>query len=104
MKYFMIPVELTDAAAQMSNAEFRDAMFSLDAKLDEMAVRLGIARRLVADYRKDKKIPRSVAMATRFLLGMADRKTALQERFFPGAERSCRFCNGKCGFRRTSSE
>jgi len=36
--------------------------------LDGMAARLGVARRLIADYRKDKPIPKVVALATRQLL------------------------------------
>lgn len=56
------------AAASLSNAEFRDAMDSLQMTLDGMAARLGVARRLIADYRKDKAIPKSVALATRYLL------------------------------------
>ena len=58
--------ELTEAP--FDNAEFRDAMDALQMSLDGMAARLGIARRLVADYRKDKPIPKTVALATRYLL------------------------------------
>ena len=58
--------ELKDAS--LNNAEFRDAMDSLRMSLDGMASRLGIARRLVADYRKDKPIPKTGALATRYLL------------------------------------
>jgi DNA-binding transcriptional regulator YiaG len=54
--------------ASLSNDEFRSAMDSLHMSLDGMAVRLGIARRLVADYRKDRPIPRTVALATRHLM------------------------------------
>jgi len=43
-------------------------MDALQMSLDGMAARLGIARRLVADYRKDKPIPKTVALATRYLL------------------------------------
>lgn len=56
-----VPTELT-------NDEFRSAMDSLQMSLDGMAIRLGIARRLVAEYRKDKPIPRTVALATRHLV------------------------------------
>jgi hypothetical protein len=52
----------------LSNDEFRSAMESLHMSLDGMAVRLGIARRLVADYRKNRPIPRTVALATRHLM------------------------------------
>lgn len=54
--------------APLDNAEFRDAMDQLQMSLDGMASRLGIARRLVADYRRDKPIPKTVALATRYLL------------------------------------
>jgi hypothetical protein len=56
------------AAATLGNAEFREAMDTLHLTLDGMAARLGIARRLVADYRKDKPIPKHIALATRYLL------------------------------------
>lgn len=53
---------------ELDNAEFRDAMSQLRLSLDGMAARLGIARRLVADYRKDRPIPKTVALATLYLL------------------------------------
>jgi hypothetical protein len=53
---------------ELDNAEFRDAMSQLRLSLEGMAARLGIARRLVADYRKDRPIPKTVALATRYLL------------------------------------
>lgn len=56
------------APASLGNAEFRQAMDELRFSLDGMAARLGIARRLIADYRKDKPIPPSIAMATRYLV------------------------------------
>lgn len=56
------------APRELDNAEFRDAMAELRLSLDGMASRLGIARRLVADYRKDRPIPRTVALATRYLV------------------------------------
>lgn len=52
----------------LGNIEFREAMDKLNMSLDGMAARLGIARRLVADYRRDKPIPKAVALATRYLL------------------------------------
>jgi len=58
--------ELADAP--LDNAQFREAMDKLHMSLDGMAVRLGVARRLIADYRKDKPIPKTVALATRYLL------------------------------------
>lgn len=56
------------APRALNNEEFRDAMKQLRLSLDGMAARLGIARRLVADYRKDRPIPTTVALATRYLL------------------------------------
>jgi len=56
------------AEESLNNAEFRDAMDKLNLTLDGMSARLGIARRLVADYRKDKPIPKHIALATKYLL------------------------------------
>lgn len=56
------------APASLDNTEFRQAMDELRFSLDGMAARLGIARRLVAEYRKDKPIPPAIAMATRYLI------------------------------------
>lgn len=56
------------APKELGNKEFREAMTQLRLSLDGMAARLGIARRLVADYRKDRPIPKTVALATRYLL------------------------------------
>lgn len=56
------------AAASMNNEEFRAAMDKLQFTLDGMAARLGLSRRLIADYRKAKAIPKVVALATRYLL------------------------------------
>lgn len=50
------------------NAAFRNAMYRLGLSLDGMAAQLEISRRLVADYRKDKPIPRHIALATRYLI------------------------------------
>lgn len=58
------------AAGLLTNEEFREAMDTMTMSLDGMAGHLGIARRLVADYRKDKPIPKAVALATRHLLAM----------------------------------
>ncbi|HTJ59323.1 MAG TPA: hypothetical protein VL418_17450 [Devosiaceae bacterium] len=53
---------------EFDNADFRAAMDVLDLSLDGMAARLRIARRLVADYRKDKPIPATVALAVQYLV------------------------------------
>lgn len=54
--------------AQMENADFRAAMDTLGLSLEGMAAQLDISRRRVADYRKDKPIPRHIALATRYLV------------------------------------
>ena len=51
----------------MSNDDFRQAMDTMRMTLDGMAVTLGIARRSIAQYRKDKPIPRYLALAVRQL-------------------------------------
>jgi hypothetical protein len=56
------------APVSLDNAGFRDAMDELRFSLDGMAARLGVGRRLIAEYRKDKPIPPAIAMATRFLV------------------------------------
>lgn len=53
---------------EFDNQAFRRAMETLGLSLDGMAARLGIARRLVADYRKDKPIPTAIALATLYLV------------------------------------
>jgi hypothetical protein len=58
----------TLAPADFCNAEFRDAMDTLELSLDGMAAALEISRRQIADFRKDKPIPRHIALATRYLL------------------------------------
>ena len=52
----------------LDNAQFRQAMADLRLSLDGMAARLGVARRLIADYRKDKPIPQVISLATRYLV------------------------------------
>ncbi|WP_165837617.1 DUF2442 domain-containing protein [Zavarzinia aquatilis] len=55
-------------SAEFDNRDFRAAMAALDMTLDGMAAALGLSRRLIADYRKTRPIPRHVALATRYLL------------------------------------
>lgn len=55
------------AEASMTNARFREAMDEAKLTLDSAAAHLGVSRRLVADYRKDKPIPKHIALATRYL-------------------------------------
>ena len=59
--------------ASFGNAEFRDAMDRLELSLDGMAAALEISRRQIADFRKDKPIPRHIALATRYLLDQESR-------------------------------
>jgi hypothetical protein len=56
------------AEATLENGEFRHAMEEMEMSLDSMAAYLGVSRRLIASYRKDKPIPKAVALATRYLL------------------------------------
>lgn len=55
-------------STSMANADFREAMSRLGLSLDGMAAQLEISRRQVAQYRKDKPIPRHIALATRYLV------------------------------------
>lgn len=56
------------APSTIANDEFRRAMDELGFTLDGMAARLGLSRRLIADYRKDKPIPQTVGLAVRYLI------------------------------------
>jgi hypothetical protein len=55
-------------SVEFSNTDFRAAMDQLGTSLEGMAAALEISRRLVADYRKDKPIPRHIAFATRYMV------------------------------------
>ncbi|MBN9055223.1 MAG: DUF2442 domain-containing protein [Rhizobiales bacterium] len=59
--------------AEFSNEEFRAAMDRMGMTLDGMAEALEVSRRLIADYRKDKHIPRHISLATRYLIEHAPR-------------------------------
>lgn len=54
--------------ADFSNAQFRQAMERLGMSNEGMAAALQISRSQVADYKKNKPIPRHVALATRYLV------------------------------------
>lgn len=56
------------APTALANTEFRAAMDTLGFTLDGMAARLGLSRRLIADYRRDKPIPETVGLAVRYLI------------------------------------
>ena len=60
----------------MDAVEFRIIMRDLSATLDTMAEVLGVARRLIAGYRKDKPIPRHIALAARMLRATAQQRGA----------------------------
>ncbi|MEF2073501.1 DUF2442 domain-containing protein [Consotaella aegiceratis] len=47
----------------MTNADFRQTMDDLAMTLDGMAATLGVARRQIASYRKDKPVPKHIALA-----------------------------------------
>lgn len=53
---------------EFDNFSFRNAMDELGMSLEGMAAALDISRRQVADYRKEKPIPRTIAFATRYLV------------------------------------
>lgn len=55
-------------SVEFSNDSFCEAMDELGMTLEGMAAALEISRRQVADYRKAKPIPRSIAFATRYLV------------------------------------
>lgn len=55
-------------SVEFSNEDFRRAMEELGMTLDGMAAALEISRRQIADYRKDKPIPRHIGLATRYLV------------------------------------
>ena len=55
-------------AVDFSNDDFRRAMDDLGMTLDGMAAALEVSRRLIAEYRKDKPIPRHIGLATRYLV------------------------------------
>jgi hypothetical protein len=54
--------------AEFTNEEFRKAMDMLKLSNEGMAADLEISRSQVAEYKKDKPIPRHIALATRYLL------------------------------------
>jgi hypothetical protein len=58
--------------AEFTNEEFREAMERLRMTNEGMAAELEISRSQVAQYKKDKPIPRHIAHATRYLLRRAE--------------------------------
>jgi len=63
---------------EFDNQAFRDAMEDLGMTLEGMAAALEISRRQVAEYRKNKPIPKSVAYATRYLVNVKHKDEADQ--------------------------
>lgn len=55
-------------SVDFDNQAFRHAMDDLGMTLEGMAAALEISRRQVADYRREKPIPKSIAYATRYLV------------------------------------
>lgn len=64
------------APSAIQNEQFREAMTQLGLSLDGMAARLGVSRRLVADYRKDKPIPELVGLAVQQLIDRQKKKAS----------------------------
>lgn len=56
------------ALGNMSNSEFRLACETLGLMIEEVAGRLGVSNRSIAGYRRDRPVPRAIALAVRFLL------------------------------------
>jgi hypothetical protein len=56
------------ALARMTSQEFCAALAGLGLTIEEAAAHLGVSRRSIAGYRRDREIPRAIAMAVRFLL------------------------------------
>ena len=52
---------------RFSNSDFRALMDQLGLTLEGMAATLEVSRRQIANYRKDKPIPKHIALASRYL-------------------------------------
>lgn len=52
-----------------TNSDFRSAMDQMGVSLGGMAALLDVSRRQIANYRKDKSIPRHIEYASRYLVG-----------------------------------
>ncbi|KTS25233.1 hypothetical protein NS228_01725 [Methylobacterium indicum] len=61
------------AAETMTNHDFAAFLKRNHLTLDAAAAHLGIARRLVAYYAKEREIPRYIALACRYLDGQIDK-------------------------------
>lgn len=61
------------AAETMTNHDFAAFLKRNRLTLDAAAAHLGIARRLVAYYAKEREIPRCIALACRYLDGQIDK-------------------------------
>ncbi len=56
------------ALARMTGQEFREALGKLNLTVEEAAAHLGVSRRSIAGYRRDRQIPRAIVLAVRFIL------------------------------------
>ena len=56
------------ALARMSSHEFRGALDGLGMTIEEAARHLGVSTRSIAGYRRDRPVPRAIALAVRYLL------------------------------------
>jgi len=56
------------ALARMTSEEFREALGKLSLTVEEAAAHLGVSKRSIAGYRRDREIPRAIVLAVRFML------------------------------------
>jgi hypothetical protein len=56
------------ALARMTAAEFREGLDKLDLTIEAAAAHLGVSKRSIAGYRRDREVPRAIALAVRFML------------------------------------
>jgi hypothetical protein len=52
----------------MDNREFCNIMSDLNLSVEGLSALLGLSRRVIADYRRDKSIPKHVALSLRYLV------------------------------------
>ncbi|MFD1941890.1 hypothetical protein [Paradevosia shaoguanensis] len=57
----------------MSNQEFRGLMDDLHISVEALSVLLGCSRRLIADFRASKPVPKYIALALRYVAERSDR-------------------------------
>ena len=66
----ILPARSVAAVAElhMTNNEFRDAMRLLDLSYAAIAAHLGLSESQVGNFRRDKPVPKHIALAVRYLL------------------------------------